>query len=174
MKHLLPLVIILLLSAFEGEAQGYQQFRASLNTPDSLRYSTVSATEHGSAAVLNNHITARQQESIDGYRITIYLNKGQHARTEAFEARDKFRMHFPGVATFVAYEDPYWVVSVGNCTTSDSAMILLGRVSGLFEKAYLIRAAIPVEEFTREEPIVRAEGDNKEGSPSADGVPANI
>ena len=94
-----------------------------------------------------------KQEKIDGYRITIYLDKGQKARTEAFEARDRFQALFPGEATYVAYEDPYWVVSVGNCTTSDSAMILLGRVSRVFEKAYLVRASIPVEEFLKEIPM---------------------
>ncbi len=166
MKRLLPLLIILLLSATDGWAQSYRRFRSELDSPDSLRYSTVSATEHGSAAVINSHIAAREKESIDGYRITIYLNKGQHARTEAFEARDKFRRYFPGVATYVAYEDPYWVVSVGNCTTSDSAMILLGRVSGLFEKAYLVRAAIPIEEFSRQEPLAEPVSGDGVTSPS--------
>lgn len=135
------------------QGQSYAEFRRDIAAPDSLYFSTVDITEHTSAATVERYIASREQESIDGYRITIYLDKGQKARTEAFEARDRFQALFPGESTYVSYEDPYWVVSVGNCTSNDSAMILLGKVSRVFEKAYLIRAAIPVEEFLKE-PIV--------------------
>ncbi|MBO5903246.1 MAG: hypothetical protein J6Q40_04555 [Tidjanibacter sp.] len=142
--------MLALLSVGEAMGQSYAEFRRELSAPDSLYFSTVEVTEHSSAATVERHIISREQENINGYRITIYLDKGQKARTEAFEARDKFQLLFPGEATYVSYEDPYWVVSVGNCTTSDSAMILLGKVGRVFEKAYLIRAAIPVEEILKE------------------------
>lgn len=150
MKFLYTFLVLALLSVGEAMGQSYAEFRRELSAPDSLYFSTVEVTEHSSAATVERHIISREQENINGYRITIYLDKGQKARTEAFEARDKFQLLFPGEATYVSYEDPYWVVSVGNCTTSDSAMILLGKVGRVFEKAYLIRAAIPVEEILKE------------------------
>lgn len=150
MKFLYTFLLFALLSVGEAMGQSYAEFRRELSAPDSLYFSTVEVTEHSSAASVERHIASREQESINGYRITIYLDKGQKARTEAFEARDRFQSLFPGEATYVSYEDPYWVVSVGNCTTSDSAMILLGKVGRVFEKAYLIRAAIPVEEILKE------------------------
>lgn len=153
MKRFFVIALFALINIGAAQAQSYSEFRRNLSAPDSVFFSTVEVTEHTSAATVERHIASREQEKIDGYRITIYLDKGQKARTEAFEARDRFQALFPGEATYVAYEDPYWVVSVGNCTTSDSAMILLGRVSRVFEKAYLVRASIPVEEFLKEIPM---------------------
>lgn len=153
MKRFFIIALFALINIGAASAQSYSEFRRNLSAPDSVFFSTVEVTEHTSAATVVRHIASREQEKIDGYRITIYLDKGQKARTEAFEARDRFQALFPGEATYVAYEDPYWVVSVGNCTTSDSAMILLGRVSRVFEKAYLVRASIPVEEFLKEIPM---------------------
>lgn len=153
MKFLYTFLLLALMSVGEVMGQSYAEFRRNLSAPDSLYFSTVEVTEHTSAATVERHIASREQKTINGYRITIYLDKGQKARTEAFEARDRFQALFPGQATYVSYEDPYWVVSVGNCTTSDNAMILLGKVGRVFEKAYLVRAAIPVEEILKEVPL---------------------
>ena len=153
MKKFLIIALFALTNLWAAQGQSYAEFRRDLSAPDSLYFSTIDITEHTSAATVERHIASREQETINGYRITIYLAKGQKARSEAFEARDRFQALFPGELTYVSYEDPYWVVSVGNCTTSDSAMILLGKVSRAFEKAYLVRAAIPVGEFLKEVPM---------------------
>ena len=48
---------------------------------------------------------------------------------------------------YVTYENPYFKVSVGNCTTQEEALVLLEDVKRYFPKAFIMRENIPLEEL---------------------------
>ena len=90
---------------------------------------------------------------IPGYRIRIFFDNGQNARSEALATQERFRSEFPGIPTFLVYENPSYIVTVGNCITIDEALMLWDRVRKSFSTAFLWRGSIPVEELLREEPV---------------------
>ena len=47
----------------------------------------------------------------------------------------------------MGYENPYFKVSVGNCLTAEEAIILKGRVSASFPKAFLKNEEIAVSDL---------------------------
>jgi hypothetical protein len=55
----------------------------------------------------------------------------------------------PQLKTYVTYDNPYFKVTAGNCTTQEEALILLERVKPSFPKAFIMRENISMEELKR-------------------------
>ena len=62
---------------------------------------------------------------------------GSASRDGAFAAKALFEETYPDVKVYVDYEIPYFIVSAGNCLTKEEAIMLKGRVSATFPKAFL-------------------------------------
>ena len=77
------------------------------------------------------------------------MSNSQSARRDAVTAQENFSSLFPQEQSYLTYENPYFKVAVGNCTTQEEAIILLGRVRGSFPKAFIMRESIDIGEFTR-------------------------
>ncbi len=75
--------------------------------------------------------------SYKGHRVCIFFDNGPDARNGAIEAKKLFEETFPGIKVYMVYESPWFSVSVGNCLTTEEAIILKGRVSATFPKAFL-------------------------------------
>lgn len=150
MKRILLLIFAcLLLSAQLLSAQSVKRFMRALAKPDSLYYSSIKIEEHGNVGRVLDRIEDATQKSIEGYRIQIFFDNGQNARSAAREIVTQFAELFPSVPSYMTYETPSWVVAVGNCLTSEEALILWGRVKNNFNRAFVTRANIPVEELLR-------------------------
>ena len=65
------------------------------------------------------------------------VSTGSAARDGAFAAKALFEETYPDVKVYVDYEIPYFIVSAGNCLTKEEAIMLKGRVSATFPKAFL-------------------------------------
>lgn len=110
---------------------------------------TVKITEQGDAATIVNNNLQANVKAISGYRIVIFMSNTQTARRDAVMAQDNFTALFPQEHSYLTYENPYFKVAVGNCTSHEEAMILLGRLRGTFPKAFIMRENIEMTEFTR-------------------------
>ena len=110
---------------------------------------TVKITEQGDAATIVNNNLQANVRAISGYRIVIFMSNTQTARRDAVMAQDNFTALFPQEHSYLTYENPYFKVAVGNCTSHEEAMILLGRLRGTFPKAFIMRENIEMAEFTR-------------------------
>lgn len=71
-----------------------------------------------------------------GYRVCIFFDNGQNARSEAVEAKTLFQETYPDIPIYTVYENPYFKVTVGDCLTVEEAIILQGRISATFPKAF--------------------------------------
>lgn len=111
---------------------------------------TATVTTHGTAtdAVRMWDATSKPRE-IPGYRIHIFFDNSQTARAQAMAARTRFTELFPGIPSYIAYENPSWMVTVGNCVNMEEALILWNAVRGTFPNAFLWRGEIPVAELLR-------------------------
>lgn len=147
MKNILSILLLVLLSA-TAAAQDIASFRRHLAEPvriDSLRteYNTVRVEECGDAADIVARSEHNRRKSVSGYRIVIFMSNAQNARSEALAARSSFEAMYPDERSYVTYENPYFKVAVGNCTSQEEAIILMERIRPSFPKAFLMRETIP-------------------------------
>ena len=110
---------------------------------------TVTIAEQGDAATIIEKSLKVEPRKVNGYRIVIFMKNAQSARREAVAVQEEFGAQFADVPSYMTYENPYFKISVGNCTTPEEAMILLGRLKREYPKAFVVRENINIEEFAR-------------------------
>ena len=110
---------------------------------------TVQVREVGDAATIVEQNLRQEPKAVSGYRIVIFMSNSQTARRDAVAAQENFAALFPDEQSYLSYENPYFKVTVGNCTSQDEAIILLGRLRHTFPKAFIVRESINISEFTR-------------------------
>lgn len=152
MKRLIIVAAIAVSAALS--AQNLQTFKQRLATPvqvDSLTTikQTVIVTEHDDAANLTQQGANKQTAAVNGFRIMIFMSNSQTARTEALAARDTLAVRMPDQQSYVTYENPYFKVAAGNCTSKEEALVLLEKIKRDFPKAFIMRENIPLEELAK-------------------------
>lgn len=154
MRKLLTLTLTLLCVAAANELSGQSltAFKDRLARPASSDAWTGSAsvrvTEYGDAAKAVAEASRNSVRSrLKGYRVCVFFDNGQDARAGAVSARALFETTFPGVRVYMVYENPYFKVTVGNCLTSEEAIILKGKVSGIFPKAFVKNEDLALSEL---------------------------
>jgi hypothetical protein len=75
----------------------------------------------------------------EGYRIKIHFAVQRDA---AKEVRAKFTADFPDLTTYEVYQQPYWVVLVGDFRTKLEAFETKKRIEGSFPIAFIIKDKI--------------------------------
>ena len=136
MRRLLFLMPILLCAAVSAHAQSLDAFKQRLAEPSPgatlFNRAQVTVTEHDDAA------RAVARLYFEGFhRVCVFSDNGPAARDGAFAAKALFEETYPDVKVYVDYEIPYFIVSAGNCLTKEEAIMLKGRVSATFPKAFL-------------------------------------
>ncbi len=91
---------------------------------------------------MRHHINANPDRNINGYRVRIFFDNKQTARTESEKTLKKFEQMFPDILAYRTYTNPYFKVTVGDCRTKSEAMVLLGRVKKDFPSAFVVKENI--------------------------------
>lgn len=137
---ILTFVLTVTACAVSGQSlDAFKQHLAQPTTGSSLRGpARVVVTEHGDASrAVANASRDAQRLSYKGHRVCIFFDNGPDARSGAIAAKQLFEETYPGIRVYMVYESPWFSVSVGNCLTTEEAIILKGRVSATFPKAFL-------------------------------------
>lgn len=79
-----------------------------------------------------------QKPGMDGFRIRIFSETGQNARENSQQAIARFSERYPGVKFYLAYDNPYWKVAVGDFRTRESAQKFYQQLLKDFPKAFLV------------------------------------
>lgn len=142
MKKIWMLLLLSVGMFLTAEAQNLSTFKGELARPkiDSLtgRSATVTLQEDPYAtAALSQLRPLGAKWRVAGWRICIFSENSADARTRAHEAITLFEEHFPNTPLYDQYASPYFRVSVGNCLTSEEAIILLEQVKPHFPKAFI-------------------------------------
>lgn len=184
MKHTLYIlmVVAMCMIAHTARAQQTDDYLQRLAEPDSLSGARTEVKIHFGAEEAMGKYNAQTtpKESYQGYRIRIFASNSQSARAEAEAAIAVMEENFK-VPVYFAYENPYFLVTCGNCLSHEEAIILLSKVKRHFPKAFIVMAEIPAEELLHK-PMpalldIEAEGDtSSEGDTEvvAEGVVAEI
>lgn len=114
----------------EAGAQSLSALKSELSTPDPSYGSRVEVEEHdGAASAVRSMEGRRAPEKVRGYRVRIYFDNVQHARSQAESVMARFREIYPDIPAYMDYDNiPYFKVTVGNCLTMEEAIILWGRI----------------------------------------------
>ena len=91
---------------------------------------------------MRHHIRSNPGRSISGYRVRIFNDNKQNARTESSRALGRFESMFPGIRAYRTYTNPYFKVTVGDCRTRSEAMAILARIKKVFPNAFIIKENI--------------------------------
>ena len=154
MRRLTTLIsLIFAVAAFAPlRAQSLDAFKEQLATPvaSDAAFGTakVTVTEYGDAArAVAEASRAGARLHFPGYRVCIFFDNGQDARTGAFAAQALFEQTYPGTAVHTFYDVPYFKVVVGNCLTSEEAIILKGKISATFPKAFVKNETLSITDL---------------------------
>lgn len=138
------LVVTALMLSTNIKAQS-QDIYTQLSTADPATRNTVQLNEHSS--IRNLAMPTTTNNNIRGYRVRIFFDNSQSARTTAQEIKEEFEKMYPLVPCYLIYENPYFKVTVGNCLSNEEAIMLWNRIKGSFDHAFVIREEIPFEEL---------------------------
>lgn len=139
-KFLFPILTVLALAALPLTSNGQSR------TDDYIRRLSTSGGMTGTArATVTNEPDVVQwvsgspaTDKVKGYRVRIFFDNSQNARSMADGALSRFRALFPGIPGEVIYRSPNFMVNVGYCMNQIEATILQGKVRGAFPKAFWV------------------------------------
>ena len=169
MKNRVITTIFFLLCALCGaHGQTIAEFKEKLAVADSLSGARVECVELGGAAEAVAKFDAQTAPvaTLQGYRIRIYSGNHQLARSEAEAAKALFEENYT-VPAYFTYENPYFLVTCGNCLSQEEAMMLLRSVRFHFPKAFVVMAEIPMEAIVARPTPKPAEQEESAEQPTA-------
>lgn len=173
MRKLLIVTILLVMTASAADAQrigGVKRRLAETSVDDYGRTASVSVRESGSAAdAVRRGEAAAAPATINGYRIVIFFDNGATARADAERKMADFNVAYPDVGCDLRYENPYFKVIAGCCTTSDEAVMLLERVRRDFPQSYIMREEIALHRLITPKPLTDSSADAENEGENADG-----
>ena len=91
---------------------------------------------------LRGQVRANSSRAIGGYRVRIFFDNKQSARTASEETLRKFESMYHDVKAYRTYANPYFKVTVGDFRTKSEAMELLSRIKRDFPSAFVVKENI--------------------------------
>ena len=91
---------------------------------------------------MKSHVASNGARTISGYRVRIFFDNKQNARTESEAVLKRFNGLYPDVMAYRIYAYPYFKVTVGDFRTKSEAMALLARIKGAFPSAFVVKENI--------------------------------
>ncbi len=151
-------VLILGAVALPAHAQSLEQFKARLGVPrlstdgrtvgNEARI-TVQEAPEAASAVASAVRLQHHKNRFNGYRVCVFFGNGQNARQEAAAAAELCKKSFSDIPVYMVYDNPYFKVTAGNCLTREEAIILMGRIIGVFPKAFTKTEVLTVNDLLR-------------------------
>ena len=94
------------------------------------------------AQALSDHVAANAGRTLNGYRVRIFFDNKQTARTASEETLKRFESMYHDVVAYRTYANPYFKVTVGDFRTKSEAMALLERIRYEFPSAFVVKENI--------------------------------
>lgn len=94
------------------------------------------------AAGMDAHILNNKDKSISGYRVRIYFDNKQNARSVSETVQNTFESKHPGITAYRSFVSPFFKVTVGDFRTKSEAMQLLQQISGEYPTAFVVKENI--------------------------------
>lgn len=125
--------------------------------PSRVNGDAASVTVHQSQEIRAAfHATMRSNASrkLQGYRIRIFFDNSQSARSESEKTAVAFKRAWPGVGVYRTYESPFFKVTVGDFRTRSEALSFLQKLRGTYPSAFVLKGVIEYPPADPERPFV--------------------
>ncbi len=131
------LAALLLLNSSLLFSQSYTYSDSYMDSNNAGRF-TVNQDERLNELV-DRHISInKEQEGMQGYRIRIFSESGQGARSSATNVRAKFFNKYPDIETYLVYDAPNFKVYVGDFRTRSEALKMQNKISRDYPFSFII------------------------------------
>lgn len=162
MKHIFCTIIMLFAVAAAAQAQEIPQqltnpgdtisFQRAPLADSTLVGTSVFQLLEGKEVTLNQpqemdqayarYVKANGEKKINGYRIRLFFDNKQSARTESEELEKEFQLQFPQIPTYRSYTNPFFKVVVGDYRTKSDAIKELNKILPFYPKAIVVKESI--------------------------------
>ena len=91
---------------------------------------------------LANYIDANAKKPITGYRIRVFYDSGQSARSRSEAIERSLRQQYKKVGVYRSFESPNYKVTIGDFRTRDEALQIYNALKGTYPTAFIIKESI--------------------------------
>lgn len=88
---------------------------------------------------VETRIRANRDKQFSGYRIRIFFDNSQSARSASEAALYRFKVLNPGVSAYRSFSSPYFRVTVGDYRNKSEALAALGAIKQQFPSAFIVQ-----------------------------------
>lgn len=110
--------------------------------PSRLKGNPADVSVHQSSDILvsmNSHFASNSARPISGYRVRIFFDNRQSARTASQKIMDEFAAKYHDIPVYRSYVNPYFKVTVGDFRSKSEAMQLLQEIRMEFPSAFIVK-----------------------------------
>ena len=151
MKKFLIIAILALLPCAMLRAQEYRVDNGSAQVDSTLMGRSILSVL-GSGVTVNqsrsmrsafdNYVSNNAAKKLTGYRIRVYFDNGQSARTRSEAIARSVSNAFPGIGVYRTFESPNYKVTVGDFRTKDEALKVYHALKATYPTALLLKDTI--------------------------------
>lgn len=145
MKRLGFFLIVCFLTLASASAQRISSYVVELGNANTSSGARSRITQDSKSTVAIASASTVPDARVAGFRVCIFFDNSQSARSAAQSALGLFQSTMPSYTGEVQYSNPTFKVLVGDCLTRIEATQLLGRVKGQFPKAFIVNEMISLD-----------------------------
>lgn len=136
-------IAALLLACSVAKAQSVEpQIDSTLSGSNIFATMPANVKVHQSPAIRSamfSHVSRNSEKQFTGFRIRIYNESVQNARSLSEAAEERFRSIYPGIETVRTYSAPFFTVTVGNYRTRVDAERAIRTIRNDFPTAIIVK-----------------------------------
>ena len=151
MRRFLVILILALLPCLTLRAQEYRVDNGSAQVDSTLMGRSILSVLGPGVTVnqsrtmrsaLDSYVSNNAAKKLSGFRIRVYFDNGQSARTRSEAIARSISNAFPGIGVYRTFESPNFKVCVGDFRTKDEAMKIYHSLKATYPTAIILKETI--------------------------------
>jgi hypothetical protein len=98
-------------------------------------------------SLLVSQTISNAEKKINGYRIRLFFDNKQTARTESEQIEEDFKLRFPTIPIYRTYTNPFFKIVIGDYRTRSEATKALKTIVQVYPKAIIVKENISFPEI---------------------------
>ena len=151
-RFLLSILVLLTFSGVAALAQDYRVDTLKVSQVDSTLVGRSILSVLGPGVVVNQspamkaaferYLSSSASKKMSGYRIRVYFESGQDARSRSESIARSIANAYPGLGVYRTFVSPNFKVSVGDFRTKDEALKVYQALKGSYPTALILKETI--------------------------------
>ena len=151
MRRFLVIFLLALLPCLTLRAQDYRVENGSAQVDSTLMGRSILSVLGPGVTVnqsrtmrsaLDSYVSNNAAKKLSGFRIRVYFDNGQSARTRSESIARSISNAFPGIGVYRTFESPNFKVCVGDFRTKDEALKVYHSLKATYPTAIILKETI--------------------------------